>query len=76
MVLYKLITAEQAAKCCTFAFWRIWGRKERTFIPCKSKTTGESLQAYEIETILAKKPNVQAKHLVGFAHIMIIELIP
>lgn len=46
-------------------------RKEGAHTPCKSKTTGESLQAYEIETMPAKKPHVQAKHLVGFAHIMI-----
>lgn len=52
-------------------------RKEGAhFHPCKSKPTSESLQAYEIETVLAKKPNGPTRDLVGFAHVMILRLIP
>lgn len=52
-------------------------RKEGAHIPsCNSKTTGESVEVYEIETTLAKEPHVPTKHLVGFVHMMIMELIP
>jgi len=65
-MLHKLIPAEQAS-----AIHSPFAKKKGAQIhSCKSRTA-EALQVYEIKTISAKKPKVQAEHLMGFHQIRI-----